>query len=151
MIHHRILIVTALLSMIAAPAFGQAATKPNANLPYKTGNPSDWPKESDALIAAPKNHKLLMENDRVRVLDVIIEPGETENVHSHRWPSVLYIISAGDFVDRDGEGHVIFDTRTLKTPLQMPLTMWKEPEAPHSAENLSKTTTIHLIRVEIKK
>ena len=55
------------------------------------------------------------------------------------WPSVLYILTAGDFVDRDGEGNVILDTRQLKTPLQFPMTMWKDPEAPHSVENLSKT------------
>ncbi len=29
--------------------------------------------------------------------------------------------------------------------------MWKDPEAPQAAENLSKTITVHLIRVEIKK
>jgi quercetin dioxygenase-like cupin family protein len=118
---------------------------------YKTGNPADWPKDSDAVIAAPRNHKILLENDKVRVLDVTIPPGETEPLHSHRWPSVLYILSAGDFVDRDGQGNVIFDTRQLKTPLQYPVTMYKEPEAPHAAENLSKTVTVHLIRVEIKK
>ena len=156
MTHMRILTVTALVLMMVATltnpsAFGQAATTNGGTMPYKTGNPADWPKESDAVIAAPKNHKVLMENDHVRVLDVTIPPGEKEPLHSHRWPSVLYIISAGDFVDRDGEGHVILDTRTLKEPLKLPLTMWKEPEAPHSAENLSKTITIHLIRVEIKK
>ncbi|MGO9650498.1 MAG: hypothetical protein ACLPOO_20895 [Terriglobales bacterium] len=84
---------------------------------YKTGNPADWPKES-AVIAAPRNHKILLENDNVRVLDVTIAPGETEPVHFHRWPSVLYILSAGDFIDRDGQGNVIFDTRQMKTPLQ---------------------------------
>jgi hypothetical protein len=53
--------------------------------------------------------------------------------------------------DRDGEGIVIFDTRQLKTPPQYPMTMWKEPEAPHAVENLSRTITIHPIRVEMKK
>jgi len=28
---------------------------------------------------------------------------------------------------------------------------WKDPEAPHSAENVSKTITIYLIRVEMKE
>jgi hypothetical protein len=28
--------------------------------------------------------------------------------------------------------------------------MYKEPEAPHSVENLSKTITLHLVRVETK-
>jgi len=66
-------------------------------------------------------------------------------------PSVLYILTAGDFIDRDGEGNVIFDTRQLKTPLQYLMTMWKDPEAPHAVENLSKTVTLHLVRVEMKK
>jgi hypothetical protein len=29
-----------------------------------------WPRELDALIAAPDSHRLLFENDRVRVLEV---------------------------------------------------------------------------------
>ena len=110
-----------------------------------------WPKENDAVIAAPRNHKILLENKNVRVLDVTVAPGETEPVHSHRWPSVLYVLAAGDFIDRDGEGDVILDTRQLKTPLQYPMTIWKDPEAPHAVENLSKTITLHLIRVEMKK
>jgi len=117
---------------------------------YGKGNPADWPKDKDALIAAPTNHKVLLENDKVRVLDVTVAPGEVEAVHSHRWPSVLYFMAAGDFIDRDANGKVIFDSRTLKTPLVFPLTMYKEPEAPHSVENLSRTITLDLVRVEMK-
>lgn len=118
---------------------------------YKTGNPADWPKDQDAVISAKKNHKVLLENDSVRVLEVTILPSEIEAVHHHQWPSVLYIMEAGDFIDRDGEGNVILDTRKLSSPLKFPLTMWKSPEAPHSVENLSKTKAIRLVRVEIKK
>lgn len=118
---------------------------------YKTGNPANWPKNQDAVIAAPNNHKILLENDKVRVLEVTLLPGEKEPVHHHQWPGVLYIQTAGDFIDYDGEGKVIFDTRSLKTPLTFPMTMYKEPEAPHAVENLSKTITIKLIRVEMKK
>ncbi len=121
------------------------------SLLYKTGNPADWPKDQDAVISAKKNHKILLENDSVRVLEVTVLPGETEAVHHHQYPSVLYFMDAGDFIDRDGEGNVILDTRKLSSPLKFPLTMWKSPEAPHSVENLSKTKTIRLIRVEIKK
>jgi hypothetical protein len=39
----------------------------------------------------------------------------------------------------------------MDKPLTFPLTMWKEPEAPHSVENLSQTQPIRLIRVELKK
>jgi len=132
-------------------SFSQVTTKPDPAIIYKTGNPADWPKEKDAVVAAPKNHKVLLENEKVRVLEVTVLPGETETVHSHRWASVLYIQTAGDFIDRDGEGKVIFDSRQLPTPLTFPMTMWKDPEAPHSIENLSKTITLRLIRVEMKK
>ena len=126
-----------------------AATAPNT-LGYTTGDPSKFAPETDAVVAAAKNHKVMMENEKVRVLDVTLAPGEVEAVHSHRWPSVLYVLQAGDFVDRDASGKVVFDTRTLPAPLTFPLTMWKEPEAPHSVENLSKTVALHLVRVELK-
>lgn len=51
--------------------------------------PSTWPPELDAVVAAPKNHKVLFENDRLRVLEVILEPNEEEPVHHHRWPSLF--------------------------------------------------------------
>ncbi len=142
----RLPLLAALLVAAVGPLVAFAADP----MVYGTGNPADWPKEKDAVLAAPGNHKILLENDKVRVLDVKVAPGEVEAVHSHRWPSVLYIIEAGDFVDRDGNGKVIFDTRTLPAPLTFPLTMYKAPEAPHSVENLSKTVTLHLVRVEMK-
>lgn len=130
--------------------FGQEKEAQQALL-YKTGNPANWPKAQDAVAAAPNNHKILLENDQVRVLEVYMAPGEKEPVHHHQWPSVLYIQEAGDFVDYDGEGNVIMDSRTLPEPLKFPLTMYKEPEAPHSVVNLSNTQPIRLIRVEMKQ
>jgi hypothetical protein len=121
------------------------------NIIYKTGNPADWPAELDAVQAAPKNHKILLENEKVRVLEVILQPNEIEPLHHHKWPSALYIQEAGDFTDSDGEGNIIFDSRKLPEPLTFPLTMYKEPEAPHSVVNLSSTKTIRLIRVELKQ
>ncbi len=129
--------------------FGQ--TNDEHKLLYKRGNPADWPKDQDAVVSAPDNHKILLENDKVRVLEVTLGPKELELVHHHQWPSVLYIIEAGDFIDRDSKGNVIMDTRKIPEPLVFPLTMYKEPEAPHSVENLSDTKTIRLIRVEMKQ
>lgn len=119
--------------------------------PHYWDEPDYWPANLDAVIAAPKNHKILMENDKVRVLEVTLMPGETEEVHHHQWPSVLYIQEAGDFIDYDGDGNIIMDSRQIKPALQFPMTMWKDAEAPHSVENLSKTITIRLIRVEMKQ
>lgn len=129
--------------------FGQNNKTPQ-KIDYKTGDPTTWPAELDAVIAAPGNHKILLENDQVRVLEVTLAPEEREPLHHHKWPSVLYIQEAGDFIDYDSDGKVIFDSRKTPEPLTFPLTMYKGPEAPHAPVNLSKTTPIRLIRVEIK-
>lgn len=134
------------LLAITANTYGQQ----NQKIDYRTGDPATWPAQLDAVIAAPNNHKILLENDMVRVLEVSLAPGEKEPLHHHKWPSVLYIQEAGDFVDYDQDGKVIFDTRELPEPLTFPLTMQKGPEAPHAPVNLSKTKPIRLIRVEIK-
>lgn len=140
---------TLMLFLSMATAFGQEI-RSNQKIDYKTGDPATWPAHLDAVIAAPENHKILLENDQVRVLEVFLAPGEKEPLHHHKWPSVLYIQEAGDFIDYDQDGKVIFDTRKLPEPLTFPLTMQKGPEAPHAPVNLSKTTPIRLIRVEMK-
>jgi mannose-6-phosphate isomerase-like protein (cupin superfamily) len=142
----RLLLLAALCLGMGSPLAGEASDP----MVYGKGDPADWPKDKDAVLAASVNHRVLLENDKVRVLDVTVAPGEIEAVHSHRWPSVLYFMAAGDFIDRDANGKIIFDSRTLKTPLVFPFAMYKEPEAPHSVENLSKTITLHLVRVEMK-
>lgn len=144
-----IITIVCIATFSIVSVFGQITEK--QELLYKTGYPSDWPKDQDAVVSAAKNHKILMENERVRVLEVTVTPNEVEAVHHHQWPSVLYIMEAGDFIDRDGEGNVIMDSRQLPEPLVFPMTMWKDPEAPHSVENLSDTKSIRLIRVEIKE
>jgi hypothetical protein len=45
-----------------------------------------WPEHLDALIADPEHHQLLLENEYVRVLDVMIRPGEITELHTHQWP-----------------------------------------------------------------
>jgi mannose-6-phosphate isomerase-like protein (cupin superfamily) len=107
-----------------------------------------WPPSADAVTAAPGNHHVLLENEQVRVLDVVVPPHTREPVHAHCSPSVLYILEASAFIDRDANGKVLVDTRDLKTPLTFPMTMWKDPEAPHAVENLSDKP-LHLIRVEL--
>ena len=51
------------------------------------------PVDFDALSAAPGQHRLLLENEQVRVLDTRIAPGEKTPLHTHIWPGVLYIRS----------------------------------------------------------
>ena len=56
---------------IATQTFAYRSADPHGNDPY------DWQANLDAVIAAPNNHKILMENDIVRVMEVTVAPGET--------------------------------------------------------------------------
>jgi hypothetical protein len=108
-----------------------------------------WTTAQDAIQAAPRNHRTVLENDKVRVLDVIVPPHTKENIHAHCWPSVLYITEAGKYVDYDANGKVLFDSRSLTAAPPLPMTIWKDPEAPHAIENLDDKP-LHLVRVELK-
>ena len=109
-----------------------------------------WPDSLDAVIAAPRHHKLMFENERVRILEVRIPPGETVPVHTHRWPSAIYVAKQSDFIRRDGEGNLLFDSRAVGPPPKEPLVQWVPPLPPHSVENLG-TTEILLISAELKQ
>lgn len=58
-----------------------------------TGADRWWTPELDATTAAPGNHKVLFENDEVRVLGVTVAPGTREPMHVHRYPAVIYVDS----------------------------------------------------------
>jgi hypothetical protein len=106
-----------------------------------------WPDELDAVIAAPGHHTLILENDKVRLLDTRIPVGDVVPVHTHRWPAVYYTLRFSHFIRRDGEGKILFDSRTLTAP--MPSAAWLESLPPHSVENVGDVE-IHLISVETK-
>ncbi len=105
-----------------------------------------WTPRTDALAAAPQNHKLLFENDEVRVLEVTVPPGVREPLHVHRYPSVLYYVSAAHMkeyspgipaVDR---GHKD-DGDVIILPVG----------PPHQMENLESSKPPKAIRVELKQ
>ena len=109
-----------------------------------------WPDSLDALIAAPNYHKLLLENDRVRVLDVRIAPNQTVPLHTHKWPSIVYIQSTSDFIRRDGQGKTIFDSRNESKAPSAPTVQYLPALPPHSVENIGNSE-IHLFTVELKE
>jgi hypothetical protein len=108
-----------------------------------------WPDSMDAISAAPKNHKILYEDERVRILDVTVEPGEKENMHHHRWPSVLIIDSPAKKKEYTWDGKVISTDRpSAETPI--PIIIRMGPAKPHAIENVD-TNSLHLYRIELKK
>lgn len=82
-------------------------------------------------------------------LETRIAPGEITQVHTHRWPGVLYVLSFGDFVRRDGDGKVLVDTREDGTLPAPGTAMWSGSLPPHTLENVD-TSEIHVIGVELK-
>ena len=111
--------------------------------------PWTWPDSLDALAAAPESHRILFENDAVRVLETRIAPGEITQVHTHRWPGILYVLSFGHFVRRDGNGVVLVDTREGGALPQPGTALWSGSLPPHTLENVD-TSEIHVIGVELK-
>jgi len=108
-----------------------------------------WPDTLDALSAAPENHRLVYENERVRVLEVRIGPGEIVPLHTHRWPGVLYLQGWSKHVRRDEAGKVIFDSRDAGSAPKIPSVVWCEPLPPHSVENVGAAELL-VLSIELK-
>jgi len=103
----------------------------------------------DAVIAAGDHHLVRLENERVRVLETVIKPGETVPMHTHRWSSVQYFVEISDLVVRDSNGVVITDTRTNASKLKPGDVVWGRPRELHTVENVG-TQTARVISIEIK-
>jgi hypothetical protein len=117
-------------------------------------NEQEWTEELDALIAAPRHHALLFENEFVRVLDTRVAPGETVPAHTHRWPGALYFLSWSDCVRRDAEGTVVMDSRSVLASPEGDASlegkaMWSGPLALHTLENVGDKE-LRAICVEVK-
>ena len=118
--------------------------------------PADWDPTLDALIAAPKHHKILFENDNLRVLEVTLEPQDEEPVHHHRWPSVFILDSIQPPIhDISPDGSVLPPNRDVIKALQTwngagCLVVHMEPQPAGRVLNASKAT-VHGIRVEMNK
>jgi hypothetical protein len=149
-------LVLAIIAMLALPGFtSQNSSATNTDVSTaaiaasRSKDACPWPENLDAVKAAPENHKIIFENDHVRVLEVTIPPHSKEPIHAHCWPSTLYIQQAGESIDRDANGKILFDSRQLKVKPKMPFVQWMPPQAPHAVENLDDLPT-KLIRIENK-
>jgi len=103
----------------------------------------------DALTAAPQNHRLLFENEAVRVLDTFVRPGQTVPLHTHQWPSTNYLLCWSDFIRRDSDRAVLLDSRSLSAKPATGSAFWGPPLAPRTLENIGESD-LHVITVELK-
>ncbi len=95
----------------------------------------------DPANVSPNTHKVLLENDRVRVLDIRVKPGEKVPTHSH--PNyVVYALS--DFKVR----FTYPDGKTEEREGKAGQAGWSEAVT-HAAENVG-TTELHVLNIELK-
>lgn len=116
----------------------------------KANKETEWPEELDALIASPQHHKLLFENEWIRVIDTNIPAGETTNVHTHKYSSSQYFLSWSHFIRYDGQGNMLVDSRALSKFPIAGSTLWSGPLAAHSLKNIGNND-LHVVSVELKK
>ena len=119
-------------------------------------DPSTWDPKLDAVVAAPKHHKVIFENDRLRVLDVTLEPNDEEPLHHHRWPSVFVLDSIhGDVHDIAPDGTQLPPSRDVMQAIeawngQSSLVVNMAPQPLGRVLNAGKQT-VHGIRIEMKR
>jgi len=103
----------------------------------------------DGVVAAPEHHRVIFENERVRMLETTIPVGETTRLHTHLLPTVMYVVSGSHFVRRDATGAVMLDTRAADPPYRMPPVLWAVSTPEHTLENTGDDDLV-VIGVELK-
>ena len=95
----------------------------------------------DPVKVAPNVYKVVLENDRVRVLEATLKPGEKAPMHSHP-ANVVYPLNASKarFTMPDG--------RSVEVELKPGEASWHEAET-HASENIGSTDA-HVLVVELK-
>jgi hypothetical protein len=111
-----------------------------------------WPDSMDAVAAAPKSHRVLVENDHIRLIEATVQPGETEEMHGHRWPSVFAVDSVQPRLTGhplEGDPHTV-DRRYEDADWYTPQCRTLGPQAPEQFTNTDNFPQ-HLYRLEFKK
>ena len=127
----------ALLAVLGILAAGRASAADEALAPY-------FP-----LAAAPEQHRALLENPFVLVLDVSIPPGVTVPAHVHPWPAVFITLQPAHLVFRNRAAEVVREVRPVEGA-EYPKVEWREPDAePASVTNLG-SQAMRALRIELK-
>ena len=104
--------------------------------------------ELDGVAVAPDNHKVIFENDEVRVLETTIAAGTVTPLHTHLAPTVMYVLSGSHFIRRDEHGATMVDTRT-NPEFVLPKVLFAASTPRHTLENTGVDDLI-VIGVELK-
>jgi quercetin dioxygenase-like cupin family protein len=92
------------------------------------------------VVNAPMEH-VRLENEHVRAIDGVLQPGDKEKMHSH--PAfVTYVIAGGKIRNHFADGRIV------EAELKTDDVLFREPQT-HWVENIGDTT-IHFLVVELK-
>lgn len=110
----------------------------------------EWDDSLDATKAAKQNHKMVYEDEKVRILQVVCPPGNEEPVHTHKYPSTMWVTQPGHlmYLDHKLVKQDSFEIQP-RTAQQLNKGEQMPPEGPHSIHNIGPTTYI-AYRVEYK-
>ena len=96
----------------------------------------------DPVKVAPKAFKVLLENDRLRVLEVRVNPGRKLPMHSH--PAYLVYALTPHKV------RVTFpDGKTKEVEIKAGEVLWSEGMS-HAVDNIG-ATEVHVLNIELKQ
>ncbi|WP_430391010.1 cupin domain-containing protein [Dyella sp. 20L07] len=95
----------------------------------------------DMVTVAPKNTKVLLDNDQVRVIEVWLRPGESLPMHSHP-ANVVYFVTGGKTKTTTADG------KTTETQHKAGDAIWSDPVT-HSNQNMGSALTKAVV-VELK-
>jgi quercetin dioxygenase-like cupin family protein len=97
--------------------------------------------EQDPVKVAPKTYKVLLENDRVRVLEVRLKPGKKSPLHSH--PAyIIYALSTCKV------RFTLPDGKTQEVKMRSGEAAWSDAES-HAVDNIG-STEVHILNIELK-
>ena len=96
----------------------------------------DWVK------AAPANKKVLVDNDHLRMVEVVIPPGGKEPMHTHPQYIEFVLDAARMKVTYAGKAPEIWETESGKA-------YYGEPDPPHALENVD-TKPFRILLIEMK-
>jgi quercetin dioxygenase-like cupin family protein len=96
----------------------------------------------DPAVVNAKTAHVKFENDRVRVIEAELRPGDKEQMHSH--PAYgIYVLAGGKMRNHGADG------ATSESEFVTGQTIFREPLT-HWAENIG-TTTVRVLLVELKQ
>lgn len=96
----------------------------------------------DVMKAASNAYKVLIENDRVRVMEIVLKPGEVAPMHNHPHGHIVYIVN-------DAKFKLAFpDGKSTEIDLKAGNAIMMDP-GPHETTNVGSTVGRNLV-VELK-